>query len=106
MMTAKTMEDKVKYIWEEKDIENMTGRMVCKPSAKDFFKPDGWTAKWTFQIGYANGTGEKLCLISITDGMISQIYTPKELAALLNKDEMIPMPYSWHLATLEFLRRD
>lgn len=103
----------MKYIWEEKDI--IPGRMVCKPSEKEFFQPDGWTAKWTYMIGYANSTGENPCLVCIgenpclvciVDGMISKVYTPKELADRLNRDGMIPMPYSWHLATIEFLRRD
>ena len=49
----------MKFTWEPKDI--VSGRIVCKPKADDgTFKPDGWTAKWTYKIGWlAAGNPEK-----------------------------------------------
>lgn len=95
----------MKYVWEEKDIQH--GRIVCRPLEKDQnrFIPDVWTVKWTYQIGWI-GSGKKSCLICIGDGMVGQVYTPAELASKLTDDGMIPMPHSWHLATIEFLRGD
>ena len=69
----------MKYIWEEKDIRH--GKMVCKPMGEDKerFVPNGWTAKWTFQIGWI-GSGDNSCLVCITDGMVGQTQSRQELA--------------------------
>jgi hypothetical protein len=100
----------MKFTWEEHDI--IAGRTVCKPSANSTkkllertFTPDGWTAKWTQKIGYNPALGaKKYVLIAITDGMITKPRTAKELAAALNEDGLIPMPHSWLIKTLDYLK--
>jgi len=60
----------MEYIWTEKDV--ICGRIVCKVP-HDNFKVDGWTAKWTFKIGFdatkkpAEG---RYLLLAMTDGMV------------------------------------
>ena len=98
----------MRYIWEEKDI--IAGRIVCKPNTATktldrSFNPDGWTAKWTFKIGYNPALGaKKYVFISMTDGMISKPHTAKEMVASLNEDEMIPMPHAWLIKTINFMQ--
>ena len=117
----------MKFTWEPKDI--VSGRIVCKPKADDgTFKPDGWTAKWTYKIGWlAAGNPEKdyypiqgntrkereeylethradYCGLAMTDGMVTRAMTKKEFAAWLNDEGMIPMPHAWFVDTIEYLR--
>jgi len=102
--------------WEAKDI--IPGRMICKQFKKPL-SPGGWEAKWTLKIGFHinhpnapllknEETGEylqnNLCLISMSDGMITKPMSAEDLAAQLNKDEMIPMPHDWLIAIINFLR--
>ena len=99
----------MKYIWEEKDI--IAGRIVCKPNPNTAtkvlersFTPDGWTAKWTFKIGYNPALGsKKYVFISMTDGMISKPKTVKEMVDSLNEDGLIPMPHTWLIKTFNFM---
>ena len=93
----------MKYIWEEDDIK--CGIYVCKPNQGDgTWIPTGWTAKWTEKIGFVGGRSNGVALVAMTDGMIGPKKTPQEMADQLNKDEMIPMPYRWLIATIEYLR--
>lgn len=119
----------MKFIWEAKDIS--CGRIVCKPThqfsdrknaVERGFKPDGWTSKWTFKIGWLaggnpaqedyyelpreerEGKRKDYCLMCMTDGMISVPHTKQEIADWLNTEEMIPMPHDWFVATVDYLR--
>lgn len=95
----------MKFVWSEKDI--ICGRIVCKAETKDsLWKPDGWTAKWTFKIGFdpSKSSDKSVCLICMADGMISSPQSRAELAGYLNSNELIPMPYQWLQKTIEFLR--
>ena len=98
----------MKYVWEEKDI--IGGRFVCKPhevptKGKKEWEPDGWTAKWTFKIGYTvNPSG--MTTISVVDGSTTKACTKAVMAERLNRDGLIPMPYSWLIKTMEYLHRD
>ena len=118
----------MKFVWEPKDI--VCGRIVCKGThqfserknpVERGFKPDGWTAKWTFKIGWLAGGNAQVepdytnhetieatrcdyCLISMSDGRIGNPKTKQEMADWLNSEEMIPMSYEWLVPTMEFLR--
>ena len=95
----------MKFIWEEKDI--ICGRIVCKPTDDGKrFEADGWTAKWTMKIGFRPDLphDEHYCLTAMTDGMNTAVGSAKDVADRFNKDGLIPMPHSWLLKTIEFLR--
>lgn len=125
----------MKFTWEPSDIS--CGRIICKSTYGDCdkatsfirdFKPCGWTAKWTYKIGWlAGGNPQKeylpiqgktrkemekyveenradYCVIAMTDGMITNPRTQKEMAHWLTKEKMIPMPHEWFLKTVEYLR--
>lgn len=100
---------KQKTHWEAEDIR--AGMIVCRAHrGKEKWKPDGWTAKWTHKIGFvpcdkgSEGNGH-YCQIAMTDGMVyCRGKTKGEMAALLNKEDMILMPYSWWLQTVRYLR--
>lgn len=103
----------MKIIWTADDI--ICGRIICKAehefsNRKNIlerqFKPNGWTSKWTYKIGYSFGgkEKEKFHLLSMTDGLVGSIKTAEEMAKYLNKEKMIPMPYKWLMATMEYLR--
>jgi hypothetical protein len=117
----------MKFTWEPKDI--ICGRIVCKPNlVDDEFTPCGWTAKWTYKMGWlAAGNPQKeyypikgdsrkereeyiekhradYCAIAMTDGMITSPRTKKEMADWLNSENMIPMPQEWFLETISYLR--
>ena len=99
------------YNWTVDDI--VCGRIVCKTKNASPFIADGWTAKWTFKIGWnpsdSNLTkGEsydpQYCLICLTDGMVCPCKKNKqEIADWLNKNIMIPMPKDWIMATMKYL---
>lgn len=117
----------MKFTWEPSDIE--CGRIVCKPHTGDEqFKPNGWTAKWTYKLGWlaagnpareyhpikGNNREERetyiqqhradYCAIAMTDGMITSPKTQVEMAQWLNDEGMIPMPHEWFVKTVEYLR--
>jgi len=114
----------MKFTWQPDDISS--GRIVCRPEhqfsdrkniIERGFKPDGWTAKWTYKIGWLAGGNltrpylytepenrADFCLICMTDGMILEPMTTKEMASWLNKNKMMPMPHEWFVATVEFLK--
>jgi hypothetical protein len=95
----------MKTIWEPNDV--VVGRIVCKPlqGKERHFKPTGWTAKWTYKIGFVNGGGaQNYTLICMCDGMVGRPHTQAELADALNRDKLILMPHGWLMATMEFLR--
>ena len=63
----------MKTIWEPEDV--VVGRIVCKPLQKGerAFKPSGWTAKWTYKVGFVGGGGDaNYVLICLCDGMVGQ----------------------------------
>lgn len=93
----------MKYKWEEKDI--IAGRIVCKP-CDEKFQANGWSAKWTMKIGWlASAPSSKhFCTIALTDGMVGPLGSAKEMATWLNKENMIPMPHKWLMATMDYLR--
>jgi len=92
----------MKYTWEEEDI--IAGRYVCKPLREDEkrFEPTGWTAKWTYKIGFIPTHG--VTLICMADGLVHKPTTALELATQLNRDGMIPMPHAWLLKHIEYTR--
>ena len=116
----------MKLTWEAKDIE--CGRIVCKPNPNDGeFTPCGWTAKHTYKIGWLAGgnptreynsikgtrkereehaekTRADYCLVCMTDGMIGNGKTKREMAEFLNEYGLIPMPHDWFVKTVEYLR--
>ena len=100
------------YHWTEADI--IVGRWVCKPApdktipgdAEGRWEVNGWTAKWTYQIGWlaSEQSDNNIALICITDGMIVRHKSRTALVAALNRDKMRPMPHKWLLATVDYLR--
>lgn len=95
----------MKTTWEPDDV--IPGRIVCKPLQKGerSFKPSGWTAKWTFKIGFVNGGGaDSNVLVCLSDGMVGHAHTAADLAATLNKEGLILMPHAWLIDTMRFLR--
>lgn len=110
---------KTKYVWSKEDVQ--CGMIVCRAHrGRGKWKPCGWTAKWTHKVGFVPGdaTHEYLknvaasnrganhyCQIAMTDGMVyHRIMTKVAMAARLTEEDMIPMPYSWWLKTVRFLR--
>jgi len=97
----------MKYIWEEQDI--ICGRVVCKNVKFD--PTDGWQAKWTHKIGYVGGsstydeTGGGVVLISMTDGMVTNRRTKKDMAIMLTADEMIPMPHENFIKLMDVFQK-
>jgi hypothetical protein len=91
----------MQYIWTKEDI--ICGRIVCKPWKSN--KPiDGWSAKWTFKLGFYGGDN-KCCLIAMTDGMISmRDRSMAEIAEFLTENGMMPMPHKRFIATMDYLR--
>lgn len=116
----------MKYTWTADDIK--PGRIVCSsklPKPGDNF---GWFAKWTYKIGWLAGGNPKkdyvipkglnskereeflyknraeYCLISMTDGMISNPMTKEKMAKALNKDNMMPCPHYQLIETINYLK--
>lgn len=87
-----------KYTWTEKDIT--CGRIICKSFRS--FEANGWRAKWTFKIGWRKSN--TYCLIAMTDGMIKSDMNKEDLIYWLNKNDMMPMPHEWFMATMDFLK--
>lgn len=106
---------KTQHVWSAEDIT--AGMIVCRAHrGRGKWKPDGWTAEWTHKIGFVIGDAtfnptssegsNHYCQIAMTDGMVCRRErTKKQMAELLTKEDMIPMPYSWWLATVRFLRK-
>lgn len=95
----------MKTIWEPSDI--VCGRIVCKPLQKGerVFEPNGWTAKWTFKIGFVGGGGEdNYVMVCMCDGMVSRPRSKEQLAQEFNRDGLILMPHGWLIETMNFLR--
>jgi hypothetical protein len=97
----------MKIKWEEKDI--IAGKIVCKePSyqGNENFKACGNSAKWTLKIGFAYYNNiQYFVTVALTDGMVSKIgKTKKEVVEYLNKSELIPMPHSWLIEIINYLR--
>jgi hypothetical protein len=95
----------MKYTWSEEDI--VAGRIVCREE-RPTGEVCGWTAKWTFKIGFGyskdDTPGAEYSLLAMTDGMIGRMRTKKDLASYLNQHGMIPMPHNWLIATMNYLR--
>ena len=106
----------MKFHWETKDV--VCGRIVCKPNTEPAFEPNGWTAKWTYKIGWQCGLqappaykGEDsryhtdhFCTVAMTDGMTGPCQSKAEITKWLNGNGMIPMPHDWFIKTMEFLK--
>ena len=93
----------MKTIWEEHDI--LAGLFVCKrPEEGQAFKPSGWTCKWTHKIGFSGGAREGTVLVAMTDGMISSKMTPKECADYLTEQDMMVMPHTWLIKSIDYMR--
>lgn len=106
------------FHWTPEDVS--AGMIVCRAhrNARDKWQPNGWTAKWTYKIGFVPGDGRvtldsnrshigapSYCMIAMTDGMVcSRKMSKADMAALLTKDDMIPMPWSWWLRMTRYLR--
>jgi hypothetical protein len=108
---------KSKYVWSPEDVQS--GMIVCRAHrGRGKWKPDGWTAKWTHKIGFVSGDGETTkdpatnryvtshyCQIAMSDGMVYHREKSREqMAADLTSEDMIPMPYSWWLQMVRYLR--
>jgi hypothetical protein len=109
---------KTKRIWAPEDVK--AGMIVCRAHrGRDKWKPDGWTAKWTHKIGFVPGDGKmtkdpltnsyvsnQCCQIAMTDGMVyHRALSEADMAALLTEEDMIPMPWTWWVQMVRFLRR-
>ncbi len=97
-------------LWQEGEVE--TGMIVCRRHDHESnWKPDGWRAKWTHKIGFVPGDkgGEgdgQYCQVAMTDGMVyARGMTKAQMAKCLTDQDMIPMPYSWWIKMVRFLRR-
>jgi hypothetical protein len=92
----------MKYTWEEQDLK--CGMYICKDEEKSLSNNVGWFAKWTHKIGFHHFQDDtystNLCIVAMTDGMVSTFKSNEDLVAYLNKQEMIPMPHKW-LITLQ-----
>ena len=89
------------HVWTKDNI--VSGQYVCKQRTPG--GDLGWQTKWSYQVGYFVGKRDG-CLISLSDGMIAQKDSSREeLAAFLNKNDMIPMTPEWLLDSLEYLGR-
>lgn len=118
----------MKYTWTPQDIT--AGRVVCKnwtpKNALDSFPAkDGWRQKHFYKIGWLAGGNPQReyhpipkgltnperrkhleenradwCLIAMTDGMIGNPKTQKELCDLLNDYELIPCKKEWFVAMI------
>jgi hypothetical protein len=94
----------MKTIWEKGDI--VVGSYVCKPRTDGSLKIHSGRAKWTKKICYrfkSHADDKRYTLVSITDGMIEDFYTEKELLAHLNNNGLIPMPLQWLIDTIVYL---
>jgi hypothetical protein len=95
---------KPQFIWQPEHIS--AGMVVCRAHRGSYrWEPDGWTAKWTYKIGFISGSTVKmikhpngeyemsnLVLVALTDGMVQgKGFTHKEMAEYLNSYDMIPM---------------
>ena len=79
--------------WKESDI--IPGRLVCRP-VMEGYTIGGSFAKWAKKIGYQYSVaGQQLCLIAMSDGLVSNIGTAEELAATLNQQKLVPMREDW-----------
>lgn len=98
----------MKIHWEPSDI--IPGRYVCKP-----FNPGSdidWIAKHIYKIGYCGGSStyslsdgdSGVCLISMTDGMVTHATTQEELAQRFNEDGRIPCPHDILIKVITRLR--
>lgn len=59
----------MKYIWEEKDIN--AGRYICRESWPEDSDDIGGLCSVTFKMGFITGASVCMCLVAITDGMVS-----------------------------------
>jgi hypothetical protein len=97
------------------------GRIVGKPETENAPDQNGWSAKWTYKIGWlASGnptvatdytsresienTRKDYCLVAMTDGMILQPMTKPEMADYLNRYGMVPMPQNRVMTMMAFLQ--
>ncbi len=99
----------MRYIWTEEDI--ICGRYVCEqPRPNRTFDVEHGANK-TYKIGFIDGSGTKIhgdgggvALISMTDGMVGDGKTKKEMVATLNSLKMMPMPVTWLVKVIMHLR--
>lgn len=107
-----------RFNWTPDDVHS--GMIVCRAHrGSDKWKPDGWTAKWTYKIGFVPGDGRvtrdpnmpgrylpvpQYCQIAMTDGMVCcRKMSKADMAKRLTEDDMIPMPWSWWLRMVRYL---
>ena len=101
---------KDKYVWSAEDVR--AGMIVCRAHRRrGRWKPDGGTAKWTHKVGFIPGDnkgvpGGQYCHIALTDGLVYwRGMTKEQMAKEMTDQDMIPMPYSWWLQMVRYLRR-
>lgn len=69
----------MKSFWEEADIQ--AGSMVCVNTWPEDTDDLSGLCSVTFKLGYVGGSSLKMCLISITDGLVMSIDHTDQLNA-------------------------
>lgn len=85
----------MKYIWEEKDIKY--GRFIYLLRGLNEMSENDFYSDRIYQIGYINESSTKdderggVCLISISDGMVMESFSKKDMTKELNESNAVPL---------------